>query len=655
MVWQKQKTHEPAQYKILDIAEPGYGGLNIQDLDYTLPLNQSPKMLNMMLKNGVFGKRYGNSRVHYFGENILAMAEYADEMYVHIGTKLIKYDPDADVMETILEPVPVKKGTFINYNKFLYYLCNNHFYQYDGTTGSEVEPYCPDVCINRTPDGSHSDIIEDYNRLGAGYKNTFNGDGTSTQYTVMIPKEDDSDTRGLDSTHIKVEIDGVDYEEGDESGKIVSVNRTRGIITFNVAPSNGQNNVVITAYKTFTKYENSIKGCKYWAVYGGQNNSRLFVAGNGTSTYYFSDVFNAAYWPETNYAVVGNSEKDITGFGAQYNNLIVFKPTEIYAIGYQYGTDTTGEEKAMFFTTQINVDIGCDMPETIQFVDNRLTWGHTEYGILTLCSTVIEDERNVRVVSRNINGGYRANGLLSEPNLKDAKAIAFDGKYMVFCNTPASSEVVCSYEDDDGNTVNITDKGGHAYVWDYTNAPYSSSDRINVDTAAKNTAWFLWNNIWVTNGACMVFGRKFYHAQNNRLLIFDNSVMDEDREVITSVYQTPLMDFGAYHMLKTVKKAFFEIRGDTPGIHHIRYITDEDSDGEQDPENIVVPQTHSLWGQFSWRTFGWLIVNFAKTFARKCSVKKIMLFAIQLSNNEVARDMSISGIRCEYTLVKEIK
>lgn len=652
MVWQKQKTHKAAEYKVLSIDDAGHGGLNVQELDYTLPLNQSPLMMNMMVKNGVFGKRYGQVTVHEFEDPIYAMKEYADELYLHVGTKIVKYDPATDTLTEILNNEALtKKGVFINYNKHLYYLCNNTFFQYDGTTAEEVEAYSPDVCINRTPDGSYSDIIEDYNRLGAGYKNTFNGDGSSTSYKVMIPKETDDDTTGLDSTPIRAEIDGVEYVEGDGTGKIASVNRSNGTITFNSAPSRGTNNVVITAYKTFEKYENSIKGCKYWAVYGGQNNSRLFLGGNGSATYYFSDVFNAGYFPETNYAVVGNSEKDITGFGAQYNNLIVFKPTEIYAIGYQFGTDTTGEEKAMFFTTQINVDMGCDMPETIQFIDNRLTWGHSQWGICTLCSTVIEDERNVRVISRNINGGYRQNGLLQEPNLKDAIAFSYEGKYVVCSNDTPTSGYEYTWVDSDGNKIQIPKRGYHAYAWDYTNSPYSTSERISPDDAAMRLAWYYWTNVKVD--CCQVMDRIFYYGRDNRLCRFSYVLDDFDDTPIESFYQTPLMDFGAYNMLKTIKKVFFEVRGDTPSYTMIKYITDESPGGEADPESLIINE--HLWDSFSWSAFGWSFATYAKTFARKCSIKKVNLFAIGLCNVQKSRDMTLSGIRAEYTMVKEIK
>lgn len=653
MAWQKQKTHSAAEYKMLNLAEVGYGGLNIQDLDYTLPLNQSPRMLNMMVKNGAFGKRYGQENKITFASDIKAMMEYKGFIYVHVGTDILKVDmsvstPTYSTMYTNAD-LDVA-GNFFKYNKRIYFLSPKIYLECDGTEMKKVEPYCPDVLINRTPDGTQSDVIDDYNRLGAGFKNSFNPDGTATEFVVMIPKSSDDDTAGLDATPIKVEIDGVDYTEGDGSGKIVSVDRATGKVTFDTAPAHGQNTVVITAYKTDQVYINSIMNSKYFAVYGGQNNSRLFVAGNGSSTYFYSDVFDASYFPETNDAVVGNAETDITGFGSQYNVLIVFKPSEIYAIDYQYATDTTGEQKAMFFTTQVNADIGCDMPKTIKYVDNRLTWGSTRWGILTLCSTVIEDERNVRVVSRNINGGYRNDGLLAEPNLENAVAMSYDGKYIVCCNGASNGSISFEYRDDDDNLIRVIDSGGHAYSWDYTISPYSSSDRVSPDDAAKNTAWFKWDNFFMS--AYVILNRKLYFARGDSIGMLNNTYYDFGG-IIPSFYRTPLMDFDAYHMLKTVKKAFFEVRGDTPCRIRIKYITDEDADGEQDPEDIEVAVT--LWDAFGWDTFGYTTINFAKTFTRKCSIKKINLFAIELTNNEIGRDMSLSGIRCEYTLVKEIK
>jgi|GEM_PF-1405131 len=605
----------PAKWRTMELNTPGYGGLNIEDLEYQLDVGQSPDMLNMMLKNGSFGKRYGQVLLESFTDNILAIGKYADCLFLQSGNAIYKWAGSSSTPVYEDSGIAAKKGIFFNFNRMLYFLNGSVYLQYDGEEMTPVVPYIPDIGINAKPDGSYVDLFDDYNRLGAGFRVTYNGDGTSTQYHLL------DKMTNLDNTPVEATVDGVEKTEGTD----FTVNRETGVITFNSAPPAKQNNVEIVAYKTEPEYINSILNNKYWAAYGGQNNSRLFLAGNGDSTYYFSYVFDASYFPESNNATVGNGEEDITGFGTQYNNLIVFKPTEMYAISYTYQQDSSGDYVAQFVSAQVNIEMGCDMPDTILYVDNRLTWGSTEWGICTLCSTVIEDERNVRIVSRNINGGHRAAGLLQEADLEKAIAINYDGKYILVCS-------------------------GTAYAWDYTNSPFSQSDRISVDQAAKRTAWFKWDNIYM-NGY-MVMNRECYFAKDNKLCKLGFN-LDDFGKAIPAHYMTPMMDFSAYEYEKNAKWIYIEQRGDTPSITHIRYITNEDVNGTEEPRDLIVPSR--IWGTFKWTTFGWNPVRFARVFARKLRMKKFVMLGVYMWNDEVHKDMSLSGIRILWTLVKKVK
>jgi hypothetical protein len=151
----------------------------------------------------------------------------------------------------------------------------------------------------------------------------------------------------------------------------------------------------------------------------------------------------------------------------------------------------------------------------------------------------------------------------------------------------------------------------------------------------------------------IVIGSRIYFIAGTGVVTFNHELNDFGQTAITSYYQTPLFDFQAFEALKTIKQAFFEVRGDTATRIHITYITDEDPDGEEDPEDIEIPAL--LWGAFTWDSFKWGVMKYAKTFARKCSIKKVMLFGVLLENDEFGRDMSLSGIKLKYTVVKEVK
>jgi len=683
------------EYKLLEIESPCKNGINLKDLEYKMSMDQSPDVLNMMYRNGAFGKRYGQEYAKQYQDTVYAMANYHGTTLIHVGTLIKKLDDTQ-----IASGIPASKGVFINFNKMIYYLCGGKFYQYDGTTWSEVVPYIPDVLINRSPnpdanvqvtdtfsgDGvekvfqlthgsltdsaivvkiggttqspttyvvnrtlgtitfnnppasgsnnitvqyyyyvnnSEGDTIDDFNRLGSGFRQSFHGDGTTSVYQLY--KGDNGSFLPYDDTPLIIKVNGTTKTQGTD----YTFNRQNGQVTFTSAPGYGINNVEITAYKTQQEYINSILNNKYWCTYGGNNNSRLFLAGGGDSNYYFSDVFDASYFPESNYAMVGNTAEDITGFGEQYDVLIVFKPSEMFSLSYYTSQDTEGNEIGHFSSVVVNARVGCDCPETIQLINNLLVWCSSEYGVCTLVSTAIEDERNVRQISYNIEGGYRNSGLLQEQNLANAKSVDFDGKYFL--------------------TIN-----GHVYMWDYQLSPYwasylsSSSGQNNQE--AKRLAWFLFDNFYVDQ--YLKINNNLYYINGTKIVKLNNEFNDFG-EAIEGHYQTPLSLFGTAQHLKTVKNVYVQVRGDTASIIYAKYITEETPRGEAESEPIIVGG--KMYGDFAWNTFAWLMVNYGNTFRRKCSLKKIQMAGVYFENDELDRDMSISNLAFEYAIVKAIK
>lgn len=636
----QQKTHKAAEFQMLPIIAPASGGLNIQDLEYTLNVNQSPKLTNMMYKNGVFGKRFGQRLAYDFHVEVFASIRYKNNIFIQTNGEIYEYDTKSQKMTSKYKDAKLsEEGFFFVFNKDLFFM-NTHIYlklEHGATAIKPVEPFVPQVLMNCKPDGTGGDTTPyAYNMLGTKYQVSFRGDGTTKEFkfpSEAIQKDKDGKVIPIDSTKVEVKIASTDHVEGDGS---FTVDRTNYKIIFTTAPQKGTNdNVWVTISVTNPDYVGVIEKCKYWTAYGGGNNSHLFLAGNGTSRFYYSDTADASYFPETNYMEIGNSEDDITGFGLQYSRLIIFKPTELYEATYQFGVDSTDTTRYYFNTKPVNNSIGCDCPDSVQLIDSRLTWLNKTYGVCTLCSSLIEDERNVRPISRNINGGVRAKGLLDEENLDKCKSIDFDGKYILFINN-------------------------HVWMWDYNLAPYTdSSTRYSLDELAENTAWFYWENIGyngqiVTNAVAL--DRELFFISDAKFCKFTNACDDYGNEIY-AVYETPMFDGSHFESLKTVKKVFFEARADTACNTKITYITDENSNGEEDAEPIVV--TLSLWNQFHYNTFGWTTYKYAKTYTRKCSLKKICLWGCRLesgfSKNDAGKDMSISSIKFEYTIVKEIK
>ena len=631
---------------MLEIPQPGIGGLNLKDLEFEQEVNQSPYMLNVMYRNGAFGKRYGQSIHTQFDDEVYAITSYAGKIYAHAGTKI--YELDGDTTIEVMDEVPESSGLFITYSQKLYYLNSNGIYVLEtGETTEFVAPdiYVPDFIINCRPDGTGENdagtIQEEPNLLGDKVKFLYNGDGTSTDY-IFGTYDSDSiiDLEG----DIVVEVD-------DEATTDYTLDTTDKKIVFTTAPAEGNLNVVFTftlKEDTLSDEKAQLLSCKYYETYGGVGNSRVFLGGCGYSKYFYSESSDITYFPEDNFAVVGNTEDDIKGFGRQYNVLIVFKPKEVYSLTSYFETaDTTLMESQIgtesFKTQLVNNSVGCDAPHSIQLINNLLTWYNSRVGICTLVSTNIVDERNIRVISRNIErtNNFGIKGILDfTENIDNVQSVDYNNKYFL-----------------------VFPESGYCYVWDYEISPYHYSVQYG-DTSPKKLDWYLFDNFHVKQ--FLVFDKQLIYINssdsfNNCLIKLTSDFSDFDfddngnviKKAIHSYYMTPFIQFGAVESLKNVKNIYIQCRGDTASVIDVYYYTEESQAPEQDGESIRIGGR--LWKHFQWSTFEWYTINHAYTFRRKCNLKKVQMASFYFENNEVDRDMSITHIGLQYQIVKYVR
>lgn len=594
------------------------GGVNYADLEYKLADSQSPKAVNVWFNNRILCKRWGQTNLNTaIGTPILAAYpfKFNGKFVFASGTQLYTADTGTGTVTSIYTGLTAQKGSFFKFNSKLYYINGVQYVQYDGTTVTAVVPYIPEVIQDRLPTGG-GNTNEQYNRLGAGIKNSFSSDGTSVAYTL-------TDTN-LDATAITASTDyGANYNKVETTD--FTVNRITGIVTWTAAPPSGTNRTKIKFYKTNQTDINSILNCKYAIPFGGQNDNRVFFAGNGTGYVYWTGISTAGidptYWAYNNYNIYGNPDDNIYGFGKSYETLVVFKAREMYGVTYSWN-GTTG----VFDSKTLNGSIGCDCPGTIQIINSNLTWCNTYGGVYTIIGTQVMTQREVYPLSRNINGNTQRPGLLQETNLTNAISIDFQQKYWIAVN-------------------------GHVYLWDYGVSPYQANS--DLDVAQQKLSWWYWDSVPVS--CFMQDAGSLYYGDNTSGYIaqFVNTYTDFSTQAINSLWRMPLRDLGYPNMLKTIIEVWFSCRTDTYTKINIKYITEQSPNGDIDSQSIIA--SSFSWATFRWDLFTWMVINFMKTFRRKINKKKILLFAVELSNNDVGRDMSVSNLMFNFTVDKIIK
>ena len=247
------------------------------------------------------------------------------------------------------------------------------------------------------------------------------------------------------------------------------VDFTTGTITIPVGLANSSSlNITNNLELTFKRnnYDiNDISKCSLWSYFGGDrqglsSGNRLFLSGNPKypNRIWWSASNNSFYFPEDNYNDIGDSSP-IIGFGKVFDSLVVYKKNATYRIKYAYDNENA---IAYFTVSEISNTYGCDMPKSIQLINNDLVWCHSKHGVLLLKSTTssVQDERVIRKISRNINS-------LLFTELSDVQnhcSLDYDGYYYLFVN----------------------DK---VFLWDYNTTPYSYQ---NTDEEQKRLAWYYW-------------------------------------------------------------------------------------------------------------------------------------------------------------------
>lgn len=584
------------------------GGLCLEN-DTTIDIKQSPEMLNMLIDNGVLSKRKG--QMYYFTSDVSTSkvnAIYCDflgENILHIGTSLYKFTGNntPTLLGTGLQNI---RSSIFVYNNILYIMDGVSYKQYDGTTFTDVVPYCPIVNMNRKPDGSSSVVNESWNMLGNGFRNTFNADGSTKIYKLSLTSLDSS-------TAPIVKVGGVlktittDY----------TVDYVAGTITFTTAPATGDNNVEITAYKVFANLKENIKGCRFACEFS----NRVFISGNPNlkNTYYaggLNEDIKANYFPQKYTYIVGGKNKAITGLKVHQNKLIVFKEDMICTIESSLGLDNT----ASFPISFLDTDKGCDIPYSIQLIDNNIVFANSVNGVYMITSTSIPGEKSILPISINVNGSEKRIGLLQEQYIKEA--ISVDHNYKYYLCLP----------------------NGRCYVLDYKYG-------ISTKSQEKNS-WFLFDNIkancFTIMGAELIYGS----SEKGNLVRFISAKRDFNLP-INAYWKSKLFDFGYPDWLKYITNCWitFDVIGLKSDVK-ISYLNEK---GFKETDNVILGKKTYGWDRFSWDNFSWVVSIFDSTNRKKVRAKKISYFQIELENNVLDEDLSVKNIVVQYRLMRKVR
>lgn len=508
------------------------------------------------------------------------MITWEDDLY----TDYIQPNKLADISNDV---------SFFMFNDKCYILDGTQYAVYDGVAVTPVTPYVPTLRISKDP-ASGGFANEDFNLIGSGFKDSFSGDGTSTDYFLTL--------QNLDDTPIIVTVDGVtktlttDYTWDKVTGKV----------SFVTAPTKGTNNVIITAYKTIPGMKERILKCRFHTLYGGSNDTRVFISGNPNMSDYVwrCGVGDPTYWPENGFYKLNETVK---GFSKQYDYLLIERSNGKHVVTFEMQDDGS----VSFPMKPINDKVGTLATNSIQIIENNPV-SLTKDGVYMLVASNVRDERNVTHISQTID-----RLLLGETGLSDAVSIDFDKKYWLALN-------------------------GTVYVLDYTQKSDSN----------PYGEWYVYDNIhassFIEMGGYLYFGSskegliyRFHKETNNA-----NSFND-DGEPIEAYWKSKALTFEAEEFLKYVESLFFSMKPSGKTSIELYYTTDQK---EMVPISLKKPMKFNLFSfnNLDFSNFTFYFSQFPKEFKAKVKAKKITHFQLMVKNDKLNESLTLLSLGMNY-------
>lgn len=593
------------------------GGLNLRDLDYLLKPNESPEMKNLNWHDGVLACRDGQTLLSKSHGRVYACAEepFHDRLVVHCGASLYAVTPSTGSWMPLLQNVAQERGTFFRYDEFLMYKNRGGYYKIvyressDGLFAASIysdesrsEAFVPVIQLNTDPKTGAGDLYQPENRLSAYKKVRFNAAAGVTEY--HLPVQDIDEVRS-------VTVSGVLQAEA-----AYTVDAEAGTITFRTAPPVSdppENNTVEIFYrKENPDAYNSIMDCAYATVYGGNRDLCVVLGGCPAqpNAYFWSGntqlAMDPSYFPMSHYNLAGDASDAITGFGKQQNMLIVLKE---HSVGRAtYGTEKINEREQITMNyTRINSRIGCDLPWTIQLVENNLVFCNRRDGVHLIRDSSAAYENNIVCISRKVNGDTYRHGL-------------------TWALRQADADLVCSVDTDRKYLVVYQ---GEAYEWDYTLSDY------------QNPTWFYHTDL---KAVCFAhLNEQLWEFSASALYSFERSFMD-DGEAIEKVYRFPTQHFGSYDRLKTVRSVVLSTRADANMRTRITWGCDYGT--REDASPILADAYRLVPRDLSRRVLGGGL--YARVARRKPGYHNIHHFTMTLFNDDVGKDLSIVSAQIFY-------
>ena len=448
------------------------GGVKLCNNDAAVEAGKCANISNMdIIHDRISSSRTATNlsvKSYYNGNfNGLCKQPFGGKVFFHIGARLYSHDPLNSESTLISNTLPDKKSLICHFLSKLYIYCDTHVYSLDSEFNFKEEDqdiFAPLIydSIYASSGASAKKTDAPFNLAAPRITVIFK---TSTTKNFTLPQLLDTG-RKVEIYKDDVLVDAEDYELREDK-----------IIMNDVTTTSNSRSIKVVYFLLKPEeagFYDFVGGCSLATAFGGNagGGTRLFFTGNSEKKgyYYKSELQNPLHIREDEYEIIGDGCENVTALKKMYGDLVIFTDNSVFRMSYNFSSDNT-----YFSVKELSCEVGCDCPDSVQLIDNRVVFMNSKKGVFIMDSTEDTGEQNIKPISGNILRG-EGFGLLenTQENLISACSCDYDRKYMLFV-------------------------GNKAYIWDYDVTPFRES--ASYGAAQGRLCWYIYDG--VAGGRCV--------------------------------------------------------------------------------------------------------------------------------------------------------
>lgn len=488
-----------------------FGGADFRSHPTKVTLTRSPDLQNLVCdRNDFLVKRTGWKTVERYDAPVYGVfpAPDGEGAFVHAGVNLY-FRPVSGAQSLLCSSMNGAFSQAFTMNGVLYLLdgaCFRAVRRNGGAwTAERVQDsaYVPTTTVSASPAGGGTSL-EAVNLLTGRRINTFIGDGKSTEFRL--------DAAGLDRIPLTAAVNGAEVA-------IASVDYDKGRVALASAPPDGQghDNVSIAFSKTVPGAAAKINRCRIAGLYGGKNDTRVFLAGNPDEPHcdWQSGLYDPSYFPDTGYARMGTEASAIAGYLKQYESQIIVKTGGAQEATSFARTFIMTEDGASYFSLRQGAHgEGAVAPRSFAMLGD-LPLFLSAQGVMGVYGTAVAEQNTIRPISEAV-----CPRLIRETALEKACAAVFEGRYYLALN-------------------------GNVYIAD---SHLTEEDGF--------PAWFFWANV-PAQCLAVLDDRLWFGTADGRLCRFslpdEADAYTDDGAAIDAYWCTPTLSLSDWSRNKTIR------------------------------------------------------------------------------------------------------